>query len=243
MEGKSLNSIDSAAAGRRIAARIIDELHRSPMNTTVIRAVRRQFSKQLNDVDRETNLACAHELIRRAPFGRFVAYELVHYHAATMASLTELEIENLGHGIASWGDVDTFACYVSGPAWYLKRIAGQTIARWARSDDRWWRRAALVSAVPLNSPQQARSGSTAQTLAVCRMLVADRDDMVVKAMSWALRALARRDPDAVRKFLDSHKDRLAARVIREVENKLTTGLKNPRRSGPAHEPVPSAQDI
>jgi 3-methyladenine DNA glycosylase AlkD len=45
--------------------------------------------------------------------------------------------------------------------------------------------------------------------------VADREDLVVKALSWALRALARRDP--------------AARVIREVENKLTTGRKNPRR--------------
>ena len=59
--------------------------------------------------------------------------------------------------------------------------------------------------------------------------MADREDLVVKALSWALRALARRDPAAVRKFLAEHREKLAARVIREVENKLTTGRKNPRR--------------
>ncbi len=53
--------------------------------------------------------------------------------------------------------------------------------------------------------------------------------MVVKAVSWALRALSERDPDAVRAFLDAHEDVLAARVRREVRHKLETGLKNPRR--------------
>ena len=53
--------------------------------------------------------------------------------------------------------------------------------------------------------------------------------MVVKALSWALRALVVHDPDAVRGFLVEHDDVLAARVKREVNNKLETGLKNPRR--------------
>ena len=61
------------------------------------------------------------------------------------------------------------------------------------------------------------------------MLIADRDDMVVKAMSWALREVAKRDPAAARRFLAEHRDALAARVVREVGNKLATGLKNPRR--------------
>lgn len=51
--------------------------------------------------------------------------------------------------------------------------------------------------------------------------------MVVKALSWALRVLVAHDPDAVRKFLEENEEVLAARVKREVLNKLTTGLKNP----------------
>jgi 3-methyladenine DNA glycosylase AlkD len=62
---------------------------------------------------------------------------------------------------------------------------------------------------------------------VCRLLVADHEDMVVKALSWALRELVVHDPQAVGAFLEEHEGVLAARVKREVRNKLMTGLKNP----------------
>ena len=43
-------------------------------------------------------------------------------------------------------------------------------------------------------------------------------------------------PKAVRDFLTTHADRLASRVRREVEHKLRTGLKSPRRP-PAADPA------
>jgi 3-methyladenine DNA glycosylase AlkD len=61
------------------------------------------------------------------------------------------------------------------------------------------------------------------------LLVRDSDDMVVKALSWAVRELAKRDPNAVREFLAEHEEVLAKRVLREVGSKLRTDLKNPRR--------------
>jgi 3-methyladenine DNA glycosylase AlkD len=54
--------------------------------------------------------------------------------------------------------------------------------------------------------------------------------MVVKALSWALRELIPHDPDAVRAFLNHNEEGHAARVKREVNHKLTTGVKNPKRS-------------
>ncbi|MCP4661176.1 MAG: DNA alkylation repair protein [bacterium] len=55
---------------------------------------------------------------------------------------------------------------------------------------------------------------------------------VVKALSWALRELAKRDPEAVREFLAEHRGTLAARVVRDLTDKLTTSLKNLRRPRP-----------
>ena len=101
--------------------------------------------------------------------------------------------------------------------------------QWAHSEDRWWRRAALVSTVALNVRSHGGHGDVPRTLEVCRLLVGDHDDMVVKAMSWALRELVPHDPDALGEFLGEHEHVLAARVKREVRNKLKTGLKNPRR--------------
>ena len=67
-----------------------------------------------------------------------------------------------------------------------------------------------------------------RTLEVCRRVVSDRDDMVVKAISWALRSLVPWDPTAVTDFLHTHDAELAPRIKREVNQKLRTGLKNPR---------------
>ncbi|MFQ5595404.1 MAG: DNA alkylation repair protein, partial [Anaerolineae bacterium] len=144
-------------------------------------------------------------------------------------SMGAAEIKEFGRGINSWSSVDAFARTLAGPAWLDGQVPDELIHRWAGSEDHWWRRAALVSTVALNMRSRGGTGDVPRTLAVCRLLVDDHDDMVVKAMSWALRELVVHDPDAVRAFLAEHDDVLAARVKREVRNKLTTGLKNPRR--------------
>ncbi len=64
---------------------------------------------------------------------------------------------------------------------------------------------------------------------------AEPDDVVRKALSWALREALGRDRDAVLAFLARHGEALPARVRREVGHKARTGLKAPRR-GPADRP-------
>ena len=59
------------------------------------------------------------------------------------------------------------------------------------------------------------------------MLVADHEDVIVKALSWALRELIPWDRGAIEDFLKRHDSVIAPRVRREVRNKLWTGLKTP----------------
>ena len=198
--------------------------------TDTVRGVRREYTKRLAKAPAAFVIEVALRLLDAREVNRFVAYELIKHHTAAAASMREKHLERFGRGLDEWGEVDCFACYLAGPAWREHQISDKVIHRWARSKDRWWRRVALVSTVPLNSKAQGGQGDTERTLEVCRLLVSDRDDMVVKAMSWALRELSKRDPTSVRKFLDGHRDVVAARVIREVSNKLSTGLKNPKRS-------------
>jgi 3-methyladenine DNA glycosylase AlkD len=195
-----------------------------------LRAVRREFSKLLKDAHPDLIFEVALNLLGLAGIDyRFIAYELVQHHPATMAGLKRQTLEKLGKGIDSWAAVDCFSCYLAGPAWRNGQIDDRVIRRWTALKDRWWRRAALVATVPLNNKTRGGHGDAARTLAVCRLLLSDRDDMVVKAMSWALRELAKRDSMAVKVFLKEERARLAPRVIREVKNKLATGLKNPKR--------------
>lgn len=201
----------------------------SSRRTETVRAVRREYSKRLGKSSPEIVIELAIKLVDHLEiFSRFVGYELILHHKEALRSLDAKKLKRLGKGIDNWAAVDTFACYLAGPAWRERQVQDKLIHDWARSRDRWWRRAALVSTVPLNNKARGGRGDVARTLALCEMLVNDRDDMVVKAMSWALRELAKRDANAVQDFLNEHREALGARVTREVNNKLQTGLKNPK---------------
>ncbi len=192
-----------------------------------VRPIRREFSRTVAAAQPEQVLDFAARLIDLDL--RIWAYEIVHYHRPTLRRLDAATIESLGRGLADWASVDVFGGYVAGPAWVKRQISDQDVHRWARSPDRWWRRTALVATVGLNTKTRGGYGDAPCTLAVCELLADDRDDMVVKALSWALRVLAPHDPKAVRHFLTTNEDRLAARVKRETRNKLATGVKNPRK--------------
>ncbi len=114
------------------------------------------------------------------------------------------------------------------PAWRVLRrvLPTRVVHRWLASNDRWLRRTGVVCMVALNIRARGGRGDMERTLAVCAKVVDDRDDMVVKALSWALRALVEWDRAAVRSFLTNHDGALAARVKREVNLKLRTGRKN-----------------
>ena len=197
-------------------------------NTPNVRAIRRRYSHSLGEANASLVLAIAKELLNR--YGcRGVACELILHHQDALDRIREPDLEGFGRGIDSWWSVDCFARTLSGPAWRQGSVGDELMLRWARSGDRWWRRAALVSTVALNVRSEGGQGDAARTLRVCRQLVDDRDEMVFKAMSWALRELVVHDSKAVRVFLGKYADRLAPRVMREVRNKLETGLKTPRR--------------
>ena len=212
-----------------VAARLDAELRTLPVrNTPSMRAVCRRLFRELAPARPAFILALARELLQGYD-RRWIAYELIASHPGAFQRLGQAELEELGRGIDSWWTVDSFARTLSGPAWLNGQAPDALIHQWAGSEDRWWRRAALVSTVALNVRSLGGRGDIPRTLAVCRLLVDDHDDMVAKAMSWALRHLVVHDPDAVRRFLGEHEAALAARVKREVRAKLATGLKNPRR--------------
>jgi 3-methyladenine DNA glycosylase AlkD len=197
-------------------------------NAVSFRAIRREISRQIaNASPRSVIQLGLHLLTWRSDLMRAFSYELVSQHRLAFEQLTANDLLKFGEGIHNWNTVDCFAMYLSGPMWARGTISDNAIKAWARSQDRWWRRAALVSTVALSRGGDAKD--FIRVARICTLLVDDRDDMVVKALSWALREAAKKHPKLVRRFLAEHQEALAARVKREVNNKLTTGLKTPRR--------------
>ena len=199
-----------------------------PSNVAAWRTLRRQWSHEIESWPADEVIELGLALLDLNLWGRLTAYELIAYHSKGSEALTQKSLLQLGHNLNDWIGVDTFACYLAGPAWREGRLPTRQVHAWLRSDDRWERRTGVVCTVALNVKARGGSGDVERTLEVCRRVVSDRDDMVVKAISWALRSLVPWDPAAVTDFLRTHDAELAPRIKREVNQKLRTGLKNPR---------------
>jgi 3-methyladenine DNA glycosylase AlkD len=212
-----------------VAHQALEAIADLPIRTTpAVRAVRRRLSSEVRDESPVEVLAVARALIDAG--WRWVGYELIRNHRATLESLHLSEVESLGQGFRSWGEVDAFGIYIAGPAWLNAQIVDRDVMRWTKHADKWWRRAALVATVPLNSKAHGGAGNSQATVKILAALLDDRDPIVVKAMSWALRSLVVAERDAAIRFLEEHEDRLAAAVRRETRNKLSVGTKTRRRT-------------
>jgi 3-methyladenine DNA glycosylase AlkD len=207
---------------RQLITRIARAVRALPRrDTTSIRGVRRAFSRELAEAPARTVLGVVWPLLRSDDTAlRLVGYELCACHDGTMGCLSERIVRRLGVHLTSWFDADCLGKLIAGPAWRSGRISDGLVFAMAMSKNVYWRRSALVSTL---------GQTTSRTVGVCRKLRNDPEPMVWKALSWALRDLSKRDPEAVRTFVAEYEDVLASAVVREVRTKLETGTKAGRR--------------
>jgi 3-methyladenine DNA glycosylase AlkD len=193
-------------------------------DTPHLRALRKVWSQALKPEPGEHVIAVVEALEAVSPQeSKWLAYELIRNHKAAFAEVSLLLVERFAGRAASWYAVDALGTILTGPLWAAGRLPDALVDDWSRSENRWLRRLSLVTSVGRNATRP----DPAVTFALCRRLAADRDDMVEKAVSWALRFLSQRDKAAVEAFMTEHGEEFRPRVRREVGQKLRTGRKNP----------------
>jgi 3-methyladenine DNA glycosylase AlkD len=155
-----------------------------------------------------------------------IAFEMIGRDRKLLDALTYEELSALGKNLDNWASVDHYSVGIFGVLWRKGVVQDSHIHALLESDNFWDRRVAVVSTVALNLKSRGGSGDTERTIRVCESVVDDHHDMIQKALSWALRELSKRDREAVISFLERYEDRLANRVVREVNHKLDFGTKN-----------------
>lgn len=210
-----------------IANRYRSEIAALPRRDTPhLRALRKVWSATLKPETGAHVIAVAEALEAVSPQeSKWLAYEMIRHHKAAFAEVSQTVVERFARHAASWYAVDALGTVLTGALWAQGRLADDLVDGWAASDDRWLRRSALVATVGRNAVRP----DPARTFALCLRMAEDRDDMVEKAVSWALRWLAQKDRAVVEAFMAEHGHRFRPRVRREVAHKLATGWKTPRR--------------
>lgn len=155
-----------------------------------------------------------------------LAFEMIGRDKSLLNALQYEDLTDLGKNLDNWASVDHYTVGIYGVLWGKGVVQDRDIDRLLESDNHWERRRAVVSTVALNLKSRGGTGDTPRTIRVCERVVDERQDMIQKALSWALRELSKRDRDAVVDFMELHEPRLARRVVKEVTHKLDFGTKN-----------------
>jgi 3-methyladenine DNA glycosylase AlkD len=192
-----------------------------------LKIVQKEVKKQTRSFTIEQKLELVKSLVNENIFElQQLAFEYIQTDKRVLASLTEKEIDDLGKNLDNWLSVDYYGVIIVGYAWRENLISTQKVKSYLISDDFWIRRIAIVATVSLNQKARGGKGDSKRTLEICRLVVDDHNEMIVKALSWALRELAKIDKEPVAKFVNEFEDKLHKKVIREVKNKLVFGTKN-----------------
>ena len=112
--------------------------------------------------------------------------------------------------ISSWADHDAVVHSLISPMVVAKPGRTRNVFRWAKSRDRWLRRAACVALIRGTRQKMFFSGIKRLTA----MLLADDDDMVQKGLGWLLRETAKFDAKRTMPFLMSIRARAPRLVLR-----------------------------
>lgn len=197
------------------------------VRATGIKQVTAECWTEMKNKTPDTSVKLAKELVKTKILeANQVAFLLLWQNKKALRLINIKDIEELGQNIDNWVTVDSLSVMISGVAWRENQITDEDVLSWLNSENRWWRRTAVVSTVPLNLKAKGGRGDTQRTLMICEKVIDDRYDMIVKALSWALRELSKSDRKAVENFMDQYQTRLANRVKKEVYTKLSTGRKN-----------------
>ena len=112
--------------------------------------------------------------------------------------------------IGSWADHDGLVHYLISPMVAADPRRARVVFRWAKSPNRWRRRAACVALI---------RGSRAQILfpevvKLSNLLLNDEDDMVQKGLGWLLRETAKSAPQRTVPYLLKIRSRAPRLVLR-----------------------------
>jgi 3-methyladenine DNA glycosylase AlkD len=112
--------------------------------------------------------------------------------------------------ISNWADHDGLVHYLIAPMIVAKPPRVKRVFRWAKSRDRWHRRAACVALI--QGTRQKMFFPEIKRLS--NVLLRDDDDMVQKGLGWLLRETAKADPKRAVPYLMSIRRRAPRLVLR-----------------------------
>ncbi len=131
----------------------------------------------------------------------------------TKKKIVEIYIKNRKY-INNWDLVDLSAPYILGDWLYNKNKI--FLYRLARSKNIWERRIAVISTFGF-----IKQGDFKDALAISKILLADKHDLIHKAVGWMLRELGKKSIQTEKKFLKKYSKKMPRTMLRYAIEKMS----------------------
>jgi len=115
--------------------------------------------------------------------------------------------------INNWDLVDSSAPQIVGG--WLEDKPRDILYRWAKKGSLWEQRMAIVATF-----YYIRKGEFEDTVAICKLLLNHKHDLIHKATGWMMREAGKRDPDTLLYFLAEHHEEMPRTMLRYAIEKL-----------------------
>ena len=132
---------------------------------------------------------------------------------AEKAHIFQVYLNNTRH-INNWDLVDSSAYHIVGA--FLEDKDRQPLFALARSASLWERRIAIVATLHF-----IRQTDFDDTLALARILIDDKEDLIHKAVGWMLREIGKRNSSIAKNFLKKYSKQMPRTMLRYAIEKFS----------------------
>jgi 3-methyladenine DNA glycosylase AlkD len=180
-----------------------------------IRRAARTVHRQHSDLSHDELLRLVEGLwARRIHELRMAAVVLLDLNRDRLTPADLVWLQRLVRESSTWALVDGLSVSVVGSL--VDRFPDELhieLARWARHDDFWVRRASLLAHLP---GLRRGHGDFHRFAALADPMLGEREFFIRKAIGWVLREAGKRNPDQVAAWLEPRLDRASGLTVREA---------------------------
>ncbi len=135
----------------------------------------------------------------------------------TRLQIAQFYLQNMER-VNNWDLVDSSAHKIVGQAMLNKLVPEKLLDELAVSKNMWARRVAIIATMAM-----IKVGQYDATLRIAKKLLSDKEDLMHKAVGWALREVWKKDPKRCEEFLLAHYSRLPRTTLRYAIERMEEG--------------------
>ena len=203
------------SSGRRFFK---EEVTSYGVKTTIVTGIAKKHFSAIKNEAKETVFGLCEELWRSGYLEEsFIACDW-SYALRRRYRPDDLEVFEtwVNRYVDNWASCDTLCNHTVGALVEMYPACSAGMSAWAKSDNRWMKRAAAVSFII-----PARKGLFLDDIfSIAGILLSDRDDMVQKGYGWMLKAASEAHRDKVFDFVMEKKDVMPRTALRYAIEKM-----------------------